>query len=48
MTAAEPADHEEADALAKPGLDDRLRNEEGDHHQQHACVGEAGECFGGI
>ena len=39
--AAEAADHEEADALAEARLHHGLRDDEGDHHQQHARVGEA-------
>ena len=40
---AETTHHEEADALSETRFDDRLGDEEGDHHQQHARVGKTGE-----
>jgi hypothetical protein len=39
--AAEAADHEEADAPAQARLHHGLRDDERDHHQQHARIGEA-------
>ena len=43
---AEKTNHEQADALAQAGLDDGLRYEKRDHHQQHARVRKPGERLG--
>ena len=41
--AAEAAHHEEADAPAEPRLHHGLRDDECDHHEQHARIGETRE-----